>query len=330
METLGDTWKSMESSQLKTRVLATSRFRIQGKKFFLTYPQCEKTMEDAMGSCKEVFDDTAIIVVAQEKHETGEHHLHVYVETEQKRTITSANALDIIGDKHGNYKTVGKTIQDKIRTLRYVVKDGKYLQHNIEVEKVITDSKKVHTKGRKSIHEGEGHEIVKKIMEGVSYDTILKEYPYYCLVHGRKVKEFIADWEDRREHDEEPEIVEDRPWQQELLKEIKQTPDPRKVIWYVDTVGNTGKSTIRTHLVRHENAYYATGKCQDMYYAYKKQPVVIFDIPRTSEEYVNYTAIEEFKNGMVFSTKYESKVKAFKKPHVVVFANFYPNTEALS
>lgn len=111
---------------------------------------------------------------------------------------------------------------------------------------------------------------------------------------------------------------------------MQQKPDPRKVIWYVDTQGNTGKSTMKSLLVRQHNAYYATGKCQDMYYAYNKQPIVIFDIPRTHEGHVNYTAIEDFKNGMVFSTKYESKAKVFKKPHVVIFSNFEPNQLSLS
>jgi hypothetical protein len=40
--------------------------------------------------------------------------------------------------------------------------------------------------------------------------------------------------------------------------------------------------------------------------------------------------MEDFKNGMIFSTKYESKAKVFKKPHLIVFSNFMPNMEALS
>jgi hypothetical protein len=58
--------------------------------------------------------------------------------------------------------------------------------------------------------------------------------------------------------------------------------------------------------------------------------IVVFDIPRTAENYLSYTGIEEIKNALFFSNKYESGQVVGNKPCVLVFANFEPDTEKLS
>ena len=59
---------------------------------------------------------------------------------------------------------------------------------------------------------------------------------------------------------------------------------------------------------------------------------MIFDIPRSKSDYMEhlYPVLEQFKNGQFFSGKYESKARLFPKPHVIVFANFAPETDKLS
>jgi hypothetical protein len=57
---------------------------------------------------------------------------------------------------------------------------------------------------------------------------------------------------------------------------------------------------------------------------------VIIDIPRSRLDYVSYTAIEEIKNGCFFSTKYESDMVVFNSPHIICFANAYPETSQMS
>lgn len=77
--------------------------------------------------------------------------------------------------------------------------------------------------------------------------------------------------------------------------------------------------------MRHKNAFYCTGgKHADVFHAYDGQPICIFDFPRDSEEFVCYGVIEAIKNGMYFSAKYDSTVKQFDVPHVLVFSNFMP------
>jgi len=53
--------------------------------------------------------------------------------------------------------------------------------------------------------------------------------------------------------------------------------------------------------------------------------MVIFDLPRTNEGKISYSALEKIKDGFITNTKYETGAIAFNKPHVVVFANFPPD-----
>ena len=78
-------------------------------------------------------------------------------------------------------------------------------------------------------------------------------------------------------------------------------------------------------VVRFEN-----GKNADIRYAYIYEPIVIFDFSRSVEERVNYEIIESIKNDIFFSSKYESGMKLFNVPHVIIFANFYPDQNKLS
>ena len=60
---------------------------------------------------------------------------------------------------------------------------------------------------------------------------------------------------------------------------------------------------------------FENGKSADIKYAYDGQRCVVFDLSRSQESHVNYEVIESVKNGVVFSTKYESQMKVFKTPH---------------
>jgi len=115
-------------------------------------------------------------------------------------------------------------------------------------------------------------------------------------------------------------------WQSKLLNELTGNPDPRKVIWYVDQNGGCGKSFIARILARNLDAdIYAGGKCADCAYACTGSRIQCFDLSREKAEFFSYDFIEQVKNGMVFSTKYESGRKMFDIPHVVIFSNWYPD-----
>lgn len=124
-------------------------------------------------------------------------------------------------------------------------------------------------------------------------------------------------------------------WQQDILDLIKEKPNTRKIHWYYDHEGNIGKTTLAKHICIHnKRAIYVSGKATDIKYAIAtmklKPKIVIMDIPRSMEQYVSYQAIEEIKNGIFFSSKYESGQVLFNTPHFIIFANFHPDMTKLS
>lgn len=56
-----------------------------------------------------------------------------------------------------------------------------------------------------------------------------------------------------------------------------------------------------------------------------KPKIVIFDFVKSEEGKINYKIIECIKNGMLQSTKYESTVIYFERPHILVMSNFMPD-----
>ena len=121
-------------------------------------------------------------------------------------------------------------------------------------------------------------------------------------------------------------------WQSELYNLLTTCePDKRKIVWYVDTVGGAGKSTFVNYFMSsHKAICFSGGKLNDLCYAYNREPVVFFDLCRSGAHDYLYGFMEQLKNGRVFSSKYQSGLKYFKRPHVVVFANIYPRFGAFS
>lgn len=126
-------------------------------------------------------------------------------------------------------------------------------------------------------------------------------------------------------------------WQQKILDILKTEPDDRSIYWIYDETGGKGKTSLTKHICLNYNAIAVHGKGNDIKYAVSKWieekgeiEAVLMNIPRTMEDYVSYDAIECIKDGIYFSGKYESSMTLFNNPHVFIFANFGPNTLALT
>lgn len=113
-----------------------------------------------------------------------------------------------------------------------------------------------------------------------------------------------------------------RPWQQRLLDRLEQEPHKRKIYYVHDSKGGKGKSTLARYLCVNKGGLMCnTTKAADIAYAWNGQKIIIFDLPRANMETVNWGAVEAIKNGVMFSAKYESGMKIFAIPHVIIMAN---------
>jgi len=150
-----------------------------------------------------------------------------------------------------------------------------------------------------------------------THSDIAAKYPRYVETMLRFAKEDAV---------EKVLIFEPRQgFQTDLLDMISGPADSRSIHWVFDVAGNNGKTYFAKYLVDKFGAFYTNGgKSVDLAYAYGGESIVIFDYVRDAEEYVGYGVIEQLKNGIAMSTKYESITKRFNIPHVIVLANFKP------
>lgn len=124
-----------------------------------------------------------------------------------------------------------------------------------------------------------------------------------------------------------------RPWQQDLNAKLNLAPDKRKVFFIVDTIGNSGKSWFCHYYASlHEFVdVLPPGRKENMVHVLSGQARVVFiDYPRSKTEQMQYDFFEELKNGYVFAQKYDSMIKKFPVPHVVVMMNEQPDMTKLS
>lgn len=132
-------------------------------------------------------------------------------------------------------------------------------------------------------------------------------------------------------------ITELRMWQESIVKIVKEEPDDRSIRWYWESEGGVGKTAFAKYLAVNERALVVSGRACDVKFAVANRveagqdpSIVVWDIPRSMDENISYQAIEEVKNGLFFSTKYESGQVIYNCPHVLVFANFPPEWEKMS
>jgi len=154
-----------------------------------------------------------------------------------------------------------------------------------------------------------------------TYGEILAKYPRFVSTVQRHYSEPIPT----------PFLPRDN-WQFGLSVILAGQPDRRKVYWYWESIGNTGKSYYALNWNNGRSFGYVVtgGRHSDIFYAYGNEPVVFFDWARDSEDAFPYKVVENFKNGYFLNTKYESHACRFDIPHVVVFANFSPDESKLS
>lgn len=129
-------------------------------------------------------------------------------------------------------------------------------------------------------------------------------------------------------------------WQEDLVQMLEEEcEDDREIHWKYDEKGGCGKTCLAKWIhQRLPGVMIAGGKGSDIRHMVAQRiektgvwpKIVIWNIPRTMEQFVSYEAIEQVKDGLFASGKYEGAEVNMNSPHIVVFANFYPDTTKMS
>lgn len=128
-------------------------------------------------------------------------------------------------------------------------------------------------------------------------------------------------------------------WQLEVKRhfEAHEGEDPRSIYWVWSEMGNRGKSSMVRWLVRN-GALICGGKTSDMKYLVVKYHqthgvwphTIVVNVPKKMKDFLSYQGLEEIKDGVFASTKYECETVEMPHPAVYVFANFPPSGEDMS
>lgn len=164
---------------------------------------------------------------------------------------------------------------------------------------------------------------------------IAREFPHLWLRHERKLRELGAHLcPQPRLLDVNSTVL--RAWQHDLVEVLlAPPPDDRTILFYVDALGGCGKSFLQRYLVTNNPSdvqVFSIGKRDDI--AHSLDPtkrIFLFNVPRGGMQFFHYTVVEQIKDRMVYSPKYNSQMKILHtNPHVVVFCNEFPDMAAMS
>lgn len=249
------------------------------------------------------------IVFGKEVGDSGTPHLQGFVSfpTRVRRNV----CVDKIGQAHF---TVARHIDNAIQ---YCKKDGDFIE--LGTKPLMPGARNDLEQFKAAVKSG----CLDMRLLRDDFSEVLAKYPKFAY-------DYVQDYMPKKIVDFHPL----RPWQQALYDSLKLEPDPRKIFFIIDPQGNAGKSWFgHYYCFLHDNAQVLLpGKKADMAYALNPLVRVLFiDAPRSKQgDFLQYDFLEDVKNGYVFCSKYESRVKHLKAVHVVVFLNEEPDQNKLS
>lgn len=135
-------------------------FRLQSKGWFLTYPRCSLSKEDAMEQLKALRKGLKQVLVSRELHEDGEPHLHCYLYYGQQFDCKNERFFDL-GSYHPNIQ-VAKSLR---AVQAYVKKDGDFIQEGMDYAQEVSAIK------------AHSAVIAKRLIDGESLVSLTVEHP---------------------------------------------------------------------------------------------------------------------------------------------------------
>lgn len=166
-------------------------------------------------------------------------------------------------------------------------------------------------------------DLVADIRGGVPLTDLTVKYPALVLRSLSNVQKLIALIGPKHVFPPPDNL---RDWQRKLVLHLCYKAEDRKIHWIYDPQGGAGKSTVVRYGISCMGAITLHGRVQDMAHAYSNQSIVFFDVSRTQADTMDhlYSFAESLKNGVIFSSKYDSGQKTFPPPHVVFMSNSLP------
>ncbi|AJD07529.1 replication-associated protein [Sewage-associated circular DNA virus-18] len=164
-----------ETLEAPTEKATAKGFRLSGKNFTITFPQCDVKKEIAVERIEQKFgSEIKGYLVCEEQHKDGTPHLHVYLSFLNKKNFKCHHCFNFIGGKQGNYQ-VTKSVRDWVT---YCTKGDNYVAKGLDVQAI---KKKTAPKSTT---------VATMLMEGKSLSEINAVDPGYVMINKRKLEEY--------------------------------------------------------------------------------------------------------------------------------------------
>nr|WRQ96236.1 AC4 protein [Squash leaf curl China virus] len=109
-------------------------FKVNAKNYFLTYPKCSLTKEEALSQLKTLESPTSkkFIKICRELHEDGSPHIHVLIQFEGKFQCKNNRFFDLVSQSrsaHFHPNIQGAKSASDVK--QYIDKDGDVLEWGV-------------------------------------------------------------------------------------------------------------------------------------------------------------------------------------------------------
>jgi len=158
--------------------------------------------------------------------------------------------------------------------------------------------------------------------------------------HRYSLNLFEAEVEKRKIRADHKRVGDYYPYQQFIIDMIQEPAHPRHIHWFLDTLGGAGKSDFAKEITVLYNAFKGEviapdKKMEDNAYfmaanTWKRQTTIVIDFARWEAAKINWSIVENLKNGHFTVMKYAGKQFIKPRPHMIVFANEKPLNCTLS
>lgn len=186
------------TTQATTTTKQKGNSKTSRKGWFLTFPQNSTSKEEVLSRLRAHFDKTKMAIkwvrIAQEKHLSGDLHLHIALMLEAPLSTRVSSYFDFVGGKHGNYQTM-KSVPG---SLEYCAKSDPTPLDYGTIPAVATNKRRADSDTNGNSKRSKSSIVATSVTSGSSMDQICDLDPGYFLLFQHKIHDFYSYWHCRQ------------------------------------------------------------------------------------------------------------------------------------
>lgn len=310
-------------------------------KLFITIPHTDVDIKVFLDKFQQ-YDQVVYCRVAQEHHEDGDTHIHIYMAFKQQ--VFYKQIMIRLREIYKNIPQPRGAINFQVpknneAVIKYIEKEGNFIEFGEKPVQVGS--------GKQSVDRNQGAQEaialarVGKIAEAM--EVLVENQPMRVLEQGDNIRANLEKFNTARPKYDLPVYNKDnttlKKWQQQLVDLVSTSPKKRRIIWVVGEP-ESGKTFIHDYLSNQDNyeyGLYDAGQCvsyDNVVYGYDEEGIIAWDFPMNYDwDNLSVPAsslIEKFSDfgTKVSSKKYKGNTK-YVRGHCLVFSNREP-LESLS